>query len=314
MAPREIAITEESGTVRLFDDTTLAARGRLVTHGHGPATGAAFGAAGRVLAVTHGDGSVVFWDPRARQPLGPPVAAHEGAALAPGYSADGRFLVTAGEDRKVRIWDTASRTPIATAELQDMITDVAISPDGRSVIASTEPDTGEGALEIYRAKDLRRVRRQPEASGGWGRFSPDGALFLRGDLDGNAAALDAHTLRPRLRIPRAHAGFVISVDADPTGRMLATGSSDGTTRLWDLRTGRPIGAPLPGVPNRWVAARFLSGGALVAVYDDGRAWHWDVRPNAWKAHACGVAGRSLTPQEWRELLPGQAYAPACASS
>ena len=125
--------------------------------------------------------------------------------------------------------------------------------------------------------------------------------------------LDAHTLRPRLRIPRAHAGFVISVDADPTGQMLATGSSDGTTRLWDLHTGRPIGAPLPGEPNRWVAARFLAGGALAAVYDDGRAWRWDVRPSAWKAHACRVAGRSLTPEEWRELLPGQAYAPACES-
>jgi WD40 repeat protein len=159
---------------------------------------------------------------------------------------------------------------------------------------------------------MRRVGRQRVASGGWGRFSSDGRLFVRGDLEGSAAALDARTLRPLLEIPHAHAGFVISVDTDPAGQMLATGSSDGTTRLWDLRTGRPVGAPLPGVPNRWVAARFLADGALAAVYDDGRAWRWDVRPGAWKAHACRVAGRTLTRDEWRELLPGRKYTPACA--
>jgi len=307
------AVTDESGAVRLFDSTTLALRARLVTRGHGPATGAAFGAAGRVLTVTHADGSIAFWDAVAKRPLAAPVPAHEGAALAPGFSADGRRLVTAGEDGKVRLWDAARRAPVATAKPDGRIADVAISPDGRSVIVSTESETGAGALETYTTHGLRRVRRQRVASAGWGRFSSDDRLFLRGDLDGNAAALDARTMRPRLQIPRAHAGFVISVDTDPNGRMLATGSSDGTTRLWDLRTGRPIGAPLPGVPNRWVAARFLAGGALAAVYDTGRAWRWDVRPSAWKTHACRVAGRTLTRDEWRELLPGREYAPACAA-
>ena len=146
----------------------------------------------------------------------------------------------------------------------------------------------------------------------WGRFAADGRLFLRGDDEGGVEVLDGRTLRPRRQIPRAHAGFVISADADPGANVLATASTDGTTRLWDLRTGRSLGSPLPGVPNVWVAAGFINAGRhIVAVYDDGRAWRWDVRPSAWKAHACRVAGRSLTQEEWREVLPGRAFSPAC---
>jgi len=39
---------------------------------------------------------------------------------------------------------------------------------------------------------------------------------------------------------------------------------------------------------------------------------WDVRPAVWEHHACVVAGRMLTREEWRSVLADHAYAPACA--
>ena len=83
--------------------------------------------------------------------------------------------------------------------------------------------------------------------------------------------------------------------SSPDGRTLATGSTDGTIRLFDLRTQQPLGAPLPGLPNRAVAPQFTPDGAyLFAITDAGRAYRWDVRPSSWARHACAVAGRTLT--------------------
>ena len=104
----------------------------------------------------------------------------------------------------------------------------------------------------------------------------------------------------------------MSLSVSPDGRTLATGSWDGTTRLFDLATRRPLGAPLPAVTNRIVEPRFTPDGAfLFAITDAGQAYRWDVRTASWARRACAVAGRTLTRAEWNDVLPGRDYAPAC---
>src|SRR4029453_3233776 len=94
---------------------------------------------------------------------------------------------------------------------------------------------------------------------------------------------------------------VLGLASSPDSRTLATGSADGTIRLFDLRTQQPLGTPLPGVPNHLVYPQFTPDGAyLFAITNAGRAFRWDMRPSSWARHACAVAGRALTRTEWND--------------
>jgi WD40 repeat protein len=107
---------------------------------------------------------------------------------------------------------------------------------------------------------------------------------------------------------------VTTVNFSPDGQTLATTSEDGTTRLWDVSSGRATGTALPGFAKRYVAAAFVDGGThLVTLDDSGRGDLWDIRPQSWARRACEVAGRTLTRTEWSALLPGRTYSPACAA-
>jgi hypothetical protein len=58
---------------------------------------------------------------------------------------------------------------------------------------------------------------------------------------------------------------------------------------------KPLGSALPGEQNIWAWATFTPDSRrLFAVYQSGRAFRWEVRPDAWSRKACEVAGRELT--------------------
>ena len=98
----------------------------------------------------------------------------------------------------------------------------------------------------------------------------------------------------------------------PDGAMLASAGQDGAVALWDVQTQNPIGPPLAIEPDSYIAADLSPDGSrLFAASSGRRAVRWDVAPEAWKRHACRVAGRELTRQEWTDALPGQPYRTVC---
>jgi WD40 repeat protein len=263
---------------------------------------------GRTVAAVSAGGELGFWDAATGRLLAPLQSAHTGAADAAAFSRDGRWLVTAGEGNLLRSWDARRRAPVDTAAYR--VIDLSFGPDSARVAVTLSDENFSGGLLILSVPGLEVIRTVRVPAGTVGRFSRDGRTFIYGDRQGRLWTLDARTWKPRGR-PMPVSGPLAGADLSPDGRLLVTTSLDGTARLWNAASGRPIGGPLTDASGDILGAAFVGDGSRVVVAHTHGGYAWDVRPSTWERYACAVAGRALTHAEWEAALPERDYAPAC---
>ena len=66
---------------------------------------------------------------------------------------------------------------------------------------------------------------------------------------------------------------------DPTGERVVTGSEDNTARIWDARTGQPLGTPMQH-KNAVLAVAFSPSGGWALLYDKNRFAAADIPDSA----------------------------------
>lgn len=73
-----------------------------------------------------------------------------------------------------------------------------------------------------------------------------------------------------------------------------------------------LGADFPGGEGQWGNVVFTPDGRyLLSLFSDGTAYRWPVSVSAWEQHACAVATRNLTREEWQRLVSGCSYSRVC---
>jgi WD40 repeat protein/beta-lactamase regulating signal transducer with metallopeptidase domain len=157
----------------------------------------AFSPDGRTLATAHKDGDVVLWNARDGQLAGL-LKGHNGAVGEVVFAPDGRCLATSGEDRTVKLWNLTTRRQTARATLKGDLTPV------------------------------------------WSvAYSPDGRILAvadgRSDTPGTVTLWDVATRKVKATLD-GHERGVATVVFAPDGTTFASGSWDGTIRIWDGRT------------------------------------------------------------------------------
>ena len=129
-----------------------------------------------------------------------------------------------------------------------------------------------------------------------------------------ARIYDIRTLEPVSALPRAAGGgnrITVSLD----GRTLLNVGYNNTLTLYDLTAEAVLGRPIDGptdatrVPGGFLTA---DGKSLLQALPDGIRI-WDLRTQRQAEHACALAGRELTADEWSTYFPGQDRVDTCAA-
>ena len=228
------------------------------------------------------DGDVVAFDPATGEPLGPSMV-----------------MPTEAEG-----YDTVNETPDST----------------RAIVTWYGPEQGLTETAVFDIATGELLVR--------GLDGLDSAVPLDGDqmivvANDYARRYDIRTLQPISALARAVGGGIwTSASAD--GRTLLNVGANNALTLYDLTADIALASPVDSpastfrLLNGFQSAVRAPGGFLTANGEtllearlDGIRV-WDLRPGEQAAHACALAGRELTQEEWSTYFPAEARVDTCA--
>jgi WD40 repeat protein/serine/threonine protein kinase len=230
---------------------------------------AAFSPDGRTLLTGCSEGTLRRWSVPSGQALGQPLE-HPTPVVLAAYSPDGRFVATSQENGLVRLWASpADSSGPHAVPLGAMGSLAQLSPDGRFVLATG--NTPESSV--------RRTLVTDVATG-----EPAGpALETEGILANAAFSPDGRQV-----------ALLESPARTRAERYNQEGNSPGWVKLWEWRSGKLIGPPLPmpseprGLaysPDGQRLAVLCAAGQLLLLHpQDGRIlaqWQTHDKPMKW---------------------------------
>jgi WD40 repeat protein len=186
----------------------------------------------------------------------------------------------------VRLWDVASGKMTATLQpSRQRLTALKFSPDGRLLVGATGSSPHRGYFYVWRpgtpdqqADRFRTPRLVEDLT-----FTPDGSKLVlsTGWADGGDFVVWDAAAQRIVKIVHADDAGVWTADVSNDGRTLMTGGQTGIVRLWELSTGKPLGAPLGGLRGSTDTVDLSPNGSTAVGADTaGTVRLWDVPTRA----------------------------------
>jgi hypothetical protein len=239
-----------------------------------------------------------------------PISATRRGAVVARISDDGSLLGFLRLDSKSleRLGD-----PVAVRDTWNHL--FAASPGGRYVayVRVTNPAplrTSLVVVDLQTRQVSARVRLPAEP--GTIVFDRTGERIALGTIDGRVIMVDRRSGAVTAISDIVADGFVSDVLFTKFG--VVTGQTDGLVTILDAHSLRTLGVIDPAPGNYQGELGLHDGHVLVTslVDPEGAVAAFDLRPRAWLAHACKIAGPDLPASHWREVLPDREHVKPCA--
>lgn len=219
-------------SVKIFDAKTRKTM-RVFTGHKFPCRAVAWSPKGTRIASGAENAEIRVWDLKTGNHFS--LRGHQRAIQALWFSRDGKKLISTADDDVIRVWDLNKKKSVLMIKGAGVnVYGARFDRSGRRIIAAS---LGKGMI-VYNASTGKAAKSYGEHRGVGVNDVDVNSGYTRAVTAGRDGNVGVWNLSNGKRISylRGHKDWVVRVALSPNGKLLASSSSDGTVRVWDMST------------------------------------------------------------------------------